>query len=136
MRASGPEEHYFCVENGTTIGLSGRTARKKYFAETALRYHIPGRGHDQDHGRYRACSSWCRFSSRFSGRENIYNNASIFGLSRREIDKRYAQIEFSELEDLSITCKDLFVRYVHEISFAVAINVDADILLIMKYSGR
>ncbi len=41
------------------------------------------------------------FHPDMSGRENIYTNASIFGLSKKEIDARVAQIiEFSELEEI------------------------------------
>lgn len=72
------------------------------------------------------------FHPDFSGRENIYFNASIFGLSRREIDKRLEKIiEFSELADfidnpVRTYSSGMYMR----LAFSVAINVDADILLI------
>jgi len=72
------------------------------------------------------------FHSDFSGRENIYFNASIFGLSREEIDKRVDDIiEFSELEEfidnpVRTYSSGMYMR----LAFSVAINVDADILLI------
>lgn len=72
------------------------------------------------------------FHPDFSGRENIYFNASIFGLTRKEIDDRLEQIiEFSELKDyidnpVRTYSSGMFMR----LAFAVAINVDADILLV------
>ena len=72
------------------------------------------------------------FHQDFSGRENIYFNASIFGLSRSEIDQRIDEIiEFSELGDfidspVRTYSSGMYMR----LAFSVAINVDADILLI------
>lgn len=72
------------------------------------------------------------FHPDFSGRENIYFNASIFGLNKKQIDERIEQIiEFSELEKyidnpVRTYSSGMFMR----LAFAVAINVDADILLV------
>ena len=72
------------------------------------------------------------FHPDFSGRENIYFNSSIFGLTKKEIDARLDQIiEFSELKDfidnpVRTYSSGMYMR----LAFSVAINVDADILLI------
>ena len=72
------------------------------------------------------------FHPDFSGRENIYFNSSIFGLTKKEIDERLEQIiEFSELKDfidnpVRTYSSGMYMR----LAFSVAINVDADILLI------
>lgn len=72
------------------------------------------------------------FHPDMSGRENIYINASIFGLTKSEIDGRVDDIiEFSELEDyidnpVRTYSSGMYMR----LAFAVAINVDADILLV------
>ena len=72
------------------------------------------------------------FHPDFSGRENIYFNASIFGLTKKEIDERLEDIiDFSELRPfidnpVRTYSSGMFMR----LAFAVAINVDADILLI------
>lgn len=72
------------------------------------------------------------FHPDFSGRENIYFNASIFGLTRKEIDERLDEIiEFSELKNyidnpVRTYSSGMYMR----LAFSVAINVDADILLI------
>jgi ABC-2 type transport system ATP-binding protein len=72
------------------------------------------------------------FHPDMSGRQNIYTNASIFGLTRKEIDDRLnAIIVFSELEEfidnpVRTYSSGMYMR----LAFSVAINVDADILLI------
>lgn len=72
------------------------------------------------------------FHPDFSGRENIYFNASIFGLSKQEIDKRLDSIiEFSELgtyidNPVRTYSSGMYMR----LAFSVAINVDAEILLV------
>ena len=72
------------------------------------------------------------FHPDFTGRENIYFNSSIFGLTAAEIDKRVNNIiEFSELEEfidspVRTYSSGMYMR----LAFSIAINVDADILLI------
>ena len=72
------------------------------------------------------------FHPDMSGRENIYTNASIFGLTKKEIDARLNDIvSFSELEEfidnpVRTYSSGMYMR----LAFSVAINVDADILLI------
>ena len=72
------------------------------------------------------------FHPDFSGRENIYFNASIFGLTKKEIDSRIDKIiEFSELEEFIDTPVRTYSSGMYmRLAFSVAINVDADILLI------
>lgn len=72
------------------------------------------------------------FHPDFSGRENIYFNASIFGLSKSEIDKRLNSIiEFSELGDFIDTPVRTYSSGMYmRLAFSVAVNVDADIILI------
>ncbi len=72
------------------------------------------------------------FHPDFSGRENIYFNASIFGLTKKEIEARVEDIiEFSELREfidnpVRTYSSGMYMR----LAFSVAINVDAEILLI------
>ena len=72
------------------------------------------------------------FHPDFSGRENIYFNASIFGLTKKEIDERLNDIiEFSELKNfidnpIRTYSSGMYMR----LAFSVAINVNADILLV------
>ena len=72
------------------------------------------------------------FHPDMSGRENIYTNASIFGLSKKEIDERMDDIiEFSEMEPfLDNPVRTYSSGMYMRLAFSVAINVNADILLI------
>ena len=72
------------------------------------------------------------FHPDFTGRENIYFNASIFGLTRKEIDSRLNDIiEFSELGELIDSPVRTYSSGMYmRLAFSVAINVDAEILLI------
>ena len=72
------------------------------------------------------------FHPDFSGRENIYFNASIFGLTRSEIDSRLDDIiAFSELGSFIDTPVRTYSSGMYmRLAFSVAINVDADIILI------
>ncbi|HEX5613575.1 MAG TPA: ABC transporter ATP-binding protein [Acidimicrobiia bacterium] len=72
------------------------------------------------------------FHPELTGRENIFMNGSILGLSRREIERRFDEIVgFAELEqfiDMQVRnySSGMYVR----LGFAVAVNVDPDILLV------
>jgi lipopolysaccharide transport system ATP-binding protein len=72
------------------------------------------------------------FNPEFTGRDNVYLNASILGLSRREIDRRYREIEdFAEIGDfIRQPVKTYSSGMVVRLAFAVAINVDPEILLV------
>ena len=72
------------------------------------------------------------FHPDFTGRENIYFNAAVFGLSKKEIDKRLNDIiEFSELGELIDTPVRTYSSGMYmRLAFSVAINVQAEILRI------
>lgn len=72
------------------------------------------------------------FNPEFSGRDNVYLNGSILGLSKREIDSRFAGIEeFAEIgafieQPVKTYSSGMIVR----LAFAVAIHVDPEVLLV------
>ena len=72
------------------------------------------------------------FHPDFTGRENIYFNASIFGLTKKEINKRMKDIiDFSELEEfIDNPVRTYSSGQYMRLAFSIAINVDAEILLI------
>ncbi len=72
------------------------------------------------------------FHADMTGRENIYTNAAIYGLSKKEIDERLEKIiDFSGLRDfIDVPVRTYSSGMYMRLGFAVAINVDADILLI------
>ncbi|MCU1258049.1 MAG: transporter related [Bryobacterales bacterium] len=72
------------------------------------------------------------FNPEFSGRDNVYLNGSILGLSTKQIDQRYKEIEeFAEIGDfIRQPVKTYSSGMVVRLAFAVAINVDPEVLLV------
>ena len=72
------------------------------------------------------------FNPEFSGRDNVYLNGSILGLTTRQIDERYREIEaFAEIgEFIRQPVKTYSSGMVVRLAFAVAIHVDPEILLV------
>jgi lipopolysaccharide transport system ATP-binding protein len=72
------------------------------------------------------------FNPEFSGRDNVYLNGSILGLTTRQIDERYKDIAaFAEIgEFINQPVKTYSSGMVVRLAFAVAINVDPEILLV------
>ena len=124
----------FKVKKGECVGLIGQNgAGKSTTLKLLSKIIYPNSGNIITRGRV-ACliELGAGFHPDMSGRENIYTNASIFGLTKKEIDKRMNDIiAFSELEEfidnpVRTYSSGMYMR----LAFSVAINVDADILLI------
>ena len=122
------------VERGEFLGLVGTNGSGKstllrilagIFAPTAGR--VTGRG---------SVAPWLELGAGFhpdlTGRENVYLNTSLFGLSRRETDALYgAIVRFAELEDsIDLPVKNYSTGMHVRLGFAVAAHLDADILLL------
>ena len=124
----------FQVRKGEAVGLIGENGcGKSTTLKLLTKILYPDAGTIKMTGRVSSLIELgAGFHPDLSGRENIYTNASIFGLSRKEIDERIdGIIAFSELEEfidnpVRTYSSGMFMR----LAFAVAINVDADILLI------
>ncbi|MCQ2796661.1 MAG: ABC transporter ATP-binding protein [Bacilli bacterium] len=124
----------FTVKKGESIGLIGRNGcGKSTMLKMLTRIYYPNKGKIKVDGRVSSLIELgAGFHPDMTGRENIYINASIFGLSRKEIDKRVESIiDFSEIRDfidnpVRTYSSGMYMR----LAFAVAISVDADILLI------
>ncbi len=129
----------FNVKKGEAIGLIGHNGCGKSTTLKLLTKIIyPDEGTILMKGRVSSLIELgAGFHPDMSGRENIYTNASIFGLSRKEIDERIQKIiDFSEIEEfidnpVRTYSSGMYMR----LAFAVAINVDADILLIDEILG-
>jgi len=72
------------------------------------------------------------FHPELTGQENIYLNASLYGLTRKEIDRIYDKVvEFSGLEDfIDVPVKNYSTGMYMRLGFAIAIQLDMDILLV------
>lgn len=124
----------FTVKRGEAIGLIGHNGcGKSTTLKLLTRIMYPDSGSIEIKGRVSSLIELgAGFHPDMSGRENIYINAAIFGLTRKEIDKRLQKIiDFSELEEfidnpVRTYSSGMYMR----LAFSVAINVDADVLLI------
>jgi ABC-2 type transport system ATP-binding protein len=72
------------------------------------------------------------FHNDFTGRDNIYLSASIYGLRKQEVDRRFDSIvEFSELERfIDLPVRTYSAGMYMRLGFSIAVNVDADVLLL------
>lgn len=124
----------FTVNKGEAVGLIGHNGCGKSTTLKMLsKILYPDKGSIRVNGRVSSLIELgAGFHPDMSGRENIYINASIFGLTKKEIDKRLEDIiAFSELEEfidnpVRTYSSGMYMR----LAFSVAINVDADVLLI------
>lgn len=122
------------IKKGETVALIGvNGSGKSTLLKLMTKIIYPNKGKITTNGKLTSLLELgAGFHPDFSGRENIYFNASIFGLTRKEIDDRLESIiEFSELgsyidNPVRTYSSGMYMR----LAFSVAINVDADILLI------
>lgn len=124
----------FEVKKGESFGIIGRNGSGKSTMLQILAGIIKATsGEIEVNGRIAALLELgSGFNPESTGYENIYMNAAILGVSKEEIDAKVDQIiEFADIGDfvnqpVKTYSSGMFVR----LAFAVAINVDADILLI------
>lgn len=122
------------IKKGETVALIGvNGSGKSTLLKLMTKIIFPNKGTVETKGKLTSLLELgAGFHPDFTGRENIYFNASIFGLTKREIDERLDKIiEFSELgEFIDSPIRTYSSGMYMRLAFAVAINVNADILLI------
>lgn len=122
------------IKKGDTVALVGTNGSgKSTLLKLMTKILYPTKGTLETSGKLTSLLELgAGFHPDFTGRENIYFNASIFGLTKAEIDERIDEIiEFSELGDfidnpVRTYSSGMYMR----LAFSVAINVQAEILLI------
>jgi len=124
----------FDVRRGETVGIVGRNGSgKSTLLQIICGILTPTAGRVDVHGRIAALLELgSGFNPEFTGRENVYLNAAVLGLSRNEVDARFDDIaafadigEFIE-QPVKTYSSGMSVR----LAFAVAINVDPEILVV------
>ncbi len=124
----------FEVAKGETVGIIGRNGSgKSTLLQIICGTLSPSFGRITTHGRIAALLELgAGFNPEFTGRENVYMNASVLGLSRDEIDARFDDIaafadigEFIE-QPIKAYSSGMYAR----LAFSIAINVDPEILIV------
>jgi ABC-2 type transport system ATP-binding protein len=122
------------IESGTTLGILGHNGSGKSTLLKCLSGILkPTTGSIMLRGRLASLLELgAGFHPELTGRENVYINAAFLGISRKEIDRIFDDIvEFAQLnqfidEPVKHYSSGMYVR----LGFAVAVNVDPDILLV------
>ncbi len=124
----------FLVEKGETFGIIGENgAGKSTMLKVLAGTLTPTTGQCVVRGRTSALLELgAGFHPEFTGEENVYLNAALLGLSRKEVERRFDDIaSFSELGDfiyrpVRIYSSGMYVR----LAFAIATSVDPEVLVI------
>ena len=123
----------FSVEQGSSLGIIGKNgAGKSTIAKILAGVMSPDSGEIYKGGRVASLLELgIGFHLELTGRENIYIKGSTFGLSKKDIGRRIEKIiEFSELDDYIDEPMRIYSSGMNaRLAFAIAINVDADIII-------
>lgn len=124
----------FDIRRGETFCIVGENGSgKSTLLQIVARILQPSKGSVNVRGRVSALLELgSGFNPEFSGRDNVYLNGAILGLTARQIDQRYRQIEdFAEIgEFINRPVKTYSSGMAVRLAFAVAIHVDPEILLV------
>ena len=124
----------FSVEAGRTFGIIGRNGSgKSTMLKLIAGIGKPTSGKVSVQGRVSALIELgAGFHPEISGRENVFINGMMLGLSKRAIAERFDEIvHFAELQDfIDAPVKTYSSGMYMRLGFAVAINVDPDVLLV------
>lgn len=124
----------FDIQSGETVGLIGfNGAGKSTLLKVLSRITQPSFGYGEIHGRIGSLLEvGTGFHPELTGRDNIFLNGSILGMSRNQIKSKFDEIvEFSGIDEFIDTpvkhySSGMYVR----LAFAVAANLDPEILLV------
>jgi lipopolysaccharide transport system ATP-binding protein len=124
----------FEVKKGETVGIIGRNGSgKSTLLQMICGTLNPTSGSVETRGRIAALLELgSGFNPEFTGRENVYMNAAVLGLSRAEVDARFDDIAaFADIgQFIDQPVKAYSSGMVVRLAFAVAINVDPEILIV------
>jgi ABC-type polysaccharide/polyol phosphate transport system ATPase subunit len=124
----------FTVPTGRTLGVIGRNGSgKSTLLKLVAGITKPSTGHLHVRGRVSALIELgAGFHPEISGRENVFINGIMLGLSKKEIGKRFDEIvDFAELREfIDAPVKTYSSGMYMRLGFAVAIHVDPDVLLV------
>jgi ABC-2 type transport system ATP-binding protein len=123
----------FEIEKGDFVGIIGRNGSgKSTLLKILAGIYVPDRGKVKIHGKISPfLELGIGFNPELSGRDNVYLNATILGLSKREIDRKFDEIvAFSELERfIDQKIKNYSSGMQVRLAFSVSIHARREILL-------
>src|SRR5687767_1731426 len=124
----------FDVSGGEVVGIIGRNgAGKSTLLKILSRITEPTAGRIETRGRVASLLEvGTGFHSELTGRENIYLNGAILGMSRREIDRKFDEIvAFAEVERFIDTPVKRYSSGMHmRLAFSVAAHLEPEILMV------
>jgi len=124
----------FEIRHGERVGVIGRNgAGKSTLLKILSRITKPTRGHADVYGRLGALLEvGTGFHPELSGRENIFLNAAVLGLTRKEVARRFDEIvAFAEIEDfLDMAVKHYSSGMFMRLAFSISAHLDPDILIL------
>lgn len=124
----------FAIKKGETVGIIGRNGSgKSTLLQIICGTLSPSSGSVEVHGRIAALLELgSGFNPEFTGKENVYLNASVLGLTEQEINSKYDSIvSFADIGDqINQPIKTFSSGMVLRLAFSVMAHVDADILII------
>jgi len=127
------------IEKGEFFGIIGRNGSgKSTLLDIIMRNLKPDKGGKiYTKGKMMKLSLAMGFDPNLTGRENVYVNGAVLGLSFKQIGIKFKKIfEFAELEDFIDTKVKNYSKGMRmRLAFAVAINVEADIFLFDEFFG-
>ena len=124
----------FSIEQGEVVGIIGHNgAGKSTLLKMLARISTPTRGSVNVKGRIAPLIEvGAGFVPDFTGRENVYLNAAILGMSRKEIDKKFGEIvDFAEMAEFIDTPVKRYSSGMQvKLAFSVATSIEAEILIV------
>ena len=145
IRHEPPERFYalnevsFAVERGESLAIIGRNgAGKSTLLNLATSVCRPSSGSIEIHGRVAALLELgSGFHPDLTGAENVYINAALLGLTRKQAKALFEEIiDFSELHDfVDEPLRTYSAGMVMRLAFSIAVNLDPDVLVIDEVLG-
>lgn len=124
----------FSIEQGEVVGIIGHNgAGKSTLLKMLAKISSPTHGSIKVDGRITALIEvGAGFVPDFTGRENVYLNGAILGMSRQEIDRKFDEIvEFAEMAEFIDTPVKRYSSGMQvKLAFSVATSIEADILIL------
>ncbi|MEW5965690.1 MAG: ABC transporter ATP-binding protein [Pseudomonadota bacterium] len=124
----------FSIEQGEVVGIIGHNgAGKSTLLKMLARISTPTNGSVKVNGRIAPLIEvGAGFVPDFTGRENVYLNGAILGMSKKEIDKKLDEIvEFAEMaEFIDTPIKRYSSGMQVKLAFAVATSIESEILIV------